>query len=73
MRFVDGARPVMGRVHKVTWEEVMSEDEFAAWWSEHHLHGEAFVDVLRRHLATKLQLKNFRRFFQQTAHGSMQS
>ena len=50
----------MGRVHKVTGEEVMSEDEFAAWWSEHHLHGEAFVDVLRRHLATKLQLKNFR-------------
>ena len=50
----------MGRVRKVTGEDVMSEDEFAAWWSEHHLQGEAFVDVLRRYLATKLQLKNFR-------------
>ena len=50
----------MGRVRKVTGEDVMSEDEFAAWWSEHHLQGEAFVDVLRRHLAVQLPLKNFR-------------
>ena len=49
----------MGCVRKVTGEDVMTEDEFAAWWSE-HLQGGVFIDVLRLHLATKLRLKNFR-------------
>ena len=50
----------MGRVRKVTGEDVMNEDQFAEWWREHHLRGEAFVDELRRRLAKQLQMKNFR-------------
>ena len=51
----------MGRVRKVTGEDVLSEDEFAAWWSEsEHLQGSVFIDVLRRHLARQLQVVNFR-------------
>ena len=51
---------VMGRVRKVTGEDVMTEDEFAAWWEEHHLEGDIFIDALRRDLARRLQVKNFR-------------
>ena len=52
----------MGRVRKVTGQDVMGEAEFAEWWSRWgagHL-GEVFIDVLRRHLAGQLQVKNFR-------------
>ena len=38
----------------------MTEDEFAAWWSEHRTQGDVFIDVLRRHLAAQLQLNNSR-------------
>ncbi|CAJ1441043.1 unnamed protein product [Effrenium voratum] len=50
----------MGRVHKVTGEDVMREDDFAAWWEEHHQEGGIFINELRRHLARLLQVKNFR-------------
>ncbi|CAJ1359821.1 unnamed protein product [Effrenium voratum] len=40
----------------------MSEAEFAAWWNESkHLQDDVFIDVLRRNLATQLQVDNFRR------------
>ena len=48
----------MGRVRKVSGEDVVTEDEFAAWWSEQH-EGD-FHHVFRRYLAARLQLKNFR-------------
>ena len=52
----------MGRVRKISGEDVMTEDEFAAWWNQsEHLHGNVFIDVLRRHLAIKLQVKHYRR------------
>ena len=48
----------MGRVRKVNGEELMTEDEFAAWRNAPHLG--AFNEVLRHHLAEKLRVKNFR-------------
>ncbi|CAJ1385092.1 unnamed protein product [Effrenium voratum] len=52
----------MGRVCKVSGEHVMSEAEFAAWWNESkHLQDDVFIDVLRRKLATQLQVEYFRR------------
>ena len=51
----------MGRVRKVSGEEVMTEDEFAALWAEHHAEGGVFIDALRPFLARRLGVKNFRR------------
>ncbi|CAJ1440606.1 unnamed protein product [Effrenium voratum] len=50
----------MGRVRKVNGEDVMTENDFAAWWAEHHVEGGIFIDVLRCELAGRLRLKNFR-------------
>ncbi|CAJ1404959.1 unnamed protein product [Effrenium voratum] len=38
----------------------MTEDEFAAWWGQHHQQGGSFIDALRRTLAIRLRVKNFR-------------
>ncbi|CAJ1455645.1 unnamed protein product [Effrenium voratum] len=46
----------MGRIRKINGEDVMTEDEFAAWWQGH----QGDFEELRRRLATKLQVKNFR-------------
>ncbi|CAJ1449817.1 unnamed protein product [Effrenium voratum] len=59
---------LMGRVrHGVTGEEVLPEDEFATWWEQRRLLREGacegaatFLDALRREVAGRLQLRNFR-------------
>ncbi|CAJ1359233.1 unnamed protein product [Effrenium voratum] len=45
---------------EVSGEDAMTEDEFAAWWGQHHQQGGSFIDALRRTLAIRLRVKNFR-------------
>ena len=50
----------MGRVRKVTGEEALTEEEFAAWWKQHHLQRDSFVNALRRRVARQMKIGNFR-------------
>ncbi|CAJ1445858.1 unnamed protein product, partial [Effrenium voratum] len=51
----------MGRVRTVAGEEVLTEEEFATWWEEHHLQRDSFVNARRRRVAGQMQIRNFRR------------
>ncbi|CAJ1396269.1 unnamed protein product [Effrenium voratum] len=53
--------PAMGCVRRVTGEAVMSEADFETWWQTSRDPAAPFVDVLRQHLAKRLQVRNFRR------------
>ena len=47
--------PAMGCVRRVTGEAVMSEADFETWWQTSRDPAAPFVDVLRQHLAKRLQ------------------
>ncbi|CAJ1449826.1 unnamed protein product [Effrenium voratum] len=53
----------MACVRRMTGEEVLSEADFAVWWDEsceRREGGALFVDELRREVARRMQLRNFR-------------